>query len=169
MKIREDEKIVATTKKHWSRYLAPVLALPLLAGFVMIVQGNNPDPSTSGVARYLGGWVGGLLLVSPWLIRAWLIGKTSKYVLTDKRFYVSEGILRRRVLEMNLRKVNDIQVEQGLVQRILGSGDVRVLSGNSSGDLLRGLDRPHDLKEAISRASEAIQEDQKVNSHRDAA
>jgi hypothetical protein len=31
------------------------------------------------------------------------------------------------------------------------------------------LDRPHDLKEAISRASEALQDEHKVQGHRDAA
>jgi uncharacterized membrane protein YdbT with pleckstrin-like domain len=157
MEIRKDEVLLKTAVKHWSRYISPAM-VSLSVMFVSFkVSMRSPDNVGMDFPAIFAAVIVGLLIGAPLWIKEWLVGKTSKYIVTNTRFYICEGILRRNVVELSLRKVNDIRVEQSLWQRMFGSGNIRVLSGNATGDVIKGLDRPDELKECIAAASETLQ------------
>lgn len=52
---------------------------------------------------------------------------TSEYAITTKRVIIKVGLISRRTLEMNLSKVESVNVNQGLLGRIIGYGTIIII------------------------------------------
>lgn len=52
---------------------------------------------------------------------------TSEFALTNKRIIIKLGLITRRTLEINLQRLESINVDQGVFGRILGYGTVIVI------------------------------------------
>jgi len=91
------EKLTYQTTFHWINLVAPILVTVLTYGL-------------------------GLL----WAIPAIISYRTSEFAVTDKRVVIKAGWFRRRTLEMNISKIEVLAVEQGIIGRLLGFGNVVV-------------------------------------------
>ncbi len=58
--------------------------------------------------------------------------KSNEYVLTNKRVVVKEGIISRRSVEMNLSKIESINVDQTILGRILGYGTFTIIGSGGT-------------------------------------
>jgi uncharacterized membrane protein YdbT with pleckstrin-like domain len=52
---------------------------------------------------------------------------SSEYAITNKRVIIKVGLIQRRTIEMNVQKVESIAVDQTILGRILGYGDITVV------------------------------------------
>jgi uncharacterized membrane protein YdbT with pleckstrin-like domain len=52
---------------------------------------------------------------------------SDEFVVTNKRIIVKTGIFSRRTLEMNLNKIESVNVDQGIVGRMLGYGTITII------------------------------------------
>ncbi len=79
-----------------------------------------------------------LLLGLTLLYRKW----SMHYELTSQRFIHQEGILKRTTDRIEVIDMDDITFEQGLVERMLGVGTIKINSSDTSHPvlLLRGID-----------------------------
>src|SRR5262245_15642062 len=77
------------------------------------------------------------VLLLPVVIGVVLLGmayvriKSTEVAVTTKRLIVKHGFIRRDTVEINLGKVESIQVEQGVVARMLNFGTL-VISGTGT-------------------------------------
>ena len=77
---------------------------------------------------------------------------TRRYRLTTQRLFIDRGFLSRTTDQTELIRVDDVQVQQSLLQRIFSVGDVKVLSQTDASDnqiVMAGLDDPHGWSEDI--------------------
>jgi len=137
IKLRQDESVHCVANFHWSSYLWPglwalLIGLPSLAGTV--IEGSNIVMPAIGFAP---------------ILYVWLRNKTKSYVVTNQRLYVEEGILSKSKIDIPFNKINDITFNQGIIQRLLGSGSVAVMTGNDKPTKLTNLDKPEDFREAL--------------------
>jgi uncharacterized membrane protein YdbT with pleckstrin-like domain len=135
--------------------LAAYLAYHPLLTFV---SGLSPDAARA-VARHrddvflvVVGVV--ILLVLGRLVRlGWRLAvlKSHRYRITDQRMVIESGVLSRRIDEMDMRTVEDLEFQQSLVERLLGIGDITIISSDRSNARTRlvGLARPRELRELI--------------------
>jgi len=77
------------------------------------------------------------LWLSPLIRRA-----TSEFVITNKRVIVKVGLIRRKSLEMNLQKIESVNVEQGMVARILGYGTVTIVGTGGTRESFTDIRKP---------------------------
>lgn len=49
---------------------------------------------------------------------------TSEYAITNKRVIIKVGLISRRTIEMNLSKIESVNVDQSVLGRILGYGEI---------------------------------------------
>ena len=82
--------------------------------------------------------------IPPWFRRA-----TTEIVVTDKRIIHKIGWIGRRTEEMNMTKVETVDVRQGVVGRMLGFGTVLIIGIGSSWEPLAFVGAPLDLRNAI--------------------
>ena len=132
------EKIVHRAKLHWVRYGWACFWLVL-----------------SLFAKEEGRWP--FVLVGVTLaVLAFLDVFSSEFVVTNKRVYLKQGILRRRSIELLLSKIESMQVEQGILGRIMGYGSIA--PGGSGG-----------TKQAFKAVAKPLAFRQRVNEQIDAA
>jgi membrane protein YdbS with pleckstrin-like domain len=85
------------------------------------------------------------------LLVVWIRVKSCSYRLTTQRLFVRRGWLTKHVDELELYRVKDVVVDQGVLERVLGYGGVTVLAGDDTTpevDLLR-ISSPTKVKEMI--------------------
>ena len=98
------------------------------------------------------------------LLHVWLKTKSLSYRLTTQRLFVRKGLISKRVEEIELFRVKDVTVNQGIIQRMLGFGTIIVLSSDDSTPkvVLMGVPKPNDVKEEIRTHYRAARKREKV-------
>ena len=89
-------------------------------------------------------------------VRAWLRYRSTELVVTNRRVIAKFGVIRRRTLEMNLDKIESLQVEQSFWGRVLGFGTLLVRGTGSSLEPIPGIGQPIEFRKAVIEASDAM-------------
>jgi uncharacterized membrane protein YdbT with pleckstrin-like domain len=79
---------------------------------------------------------GALFVLVVWVVHPVIRWATSQYVLTNRRVIVRSGIIARQGRDMPLARVNDCHFSYGVIDRILGCGDLVVESAGETGRLM---------------------------------
>lgn len=85
------------------------------------------------------------------LLQLWIRVKSFSYRLTTQRLFIRRGWLAKHVNELELYRVKDVVVDQGVLQRMLGYGSITVLADDNTTPEVH-LDRvssPTKVKELI--------------------
>jgi uncharacterized membrane protein YdbT with pleckstrin-like domain len=79
---------------------------------------------------------------------------STEYTLTSQRLFLKEGLISQHIEEVELFRIKDVKSYQGIVQRILGIGEVIIFSTDDSTPelLLFGIKGPVDIKEQVRKA-----------------
>ena len=85
---------------------------------------------------------------------AWVRYKSVELAVTTRRVIVKHGFISRQTVEMNLNKVESIQVEQGVLGRIFNFGTLIVAGTGSSHAPLVGIADPMAFRKAFIEAQE---------------
>lgn len=77
--------------------------------------------------------------------------------VTNKRVIVKRGIISRKTDEMRLSAIETVEVDQGILHRLLGAGHVRVSGRGVSSVELKRVDNPIGVKRAVESAIDVRQ------------
>jgi uncharacterized membrane protein YdbT with pleckstrin-like domain len=69
--------------------------------------------------------------------------------VTDRRIIYKRGVLGRHTQEMNISKIETVDVEQGLGGRIWGHGTLLIHGTGSKWEPLAGVGSPLQIRNAI--------------------
>ena len=99
-----------------------------------------------------------VLLVSSRLARlAWRMAvlKSHHYRISNQRITVESGVFSKRIEEIDMRTVEDFQLVQRFVERLLGIGDITIVSSDRTTARLTliGLPDPRSLRELVRTAA----------------
>ncbi len=72
-----------------------------------------------------------IIPVIMWLVR-WWVTKCTYYELTSQRLRIRSGILNKRVDELELYRVKDYAVEQPLMLRLVGLGNLTMVTSDAT-------------------------------------
>lgn len=92
--------------------------------------------------------------------------KSVKYRLTTQRLFVTRGLISRKIDEVELFRVKDVTLSQGVLERMLGIGTVTVLSTDDATPELKleGIADPARMKDAIREHCLAARRRERVRS-----
>jgi membrane protein YdbS with pleckstrin-like domain len=79
----------------------------------------------------------------------WIRRQATEFVVTDRRVIYKRGLISRHSVEMNISKVETVDVEQSVMGRLLNYGTVLVRGTGESLEPLRHVDAPLALRNAI--------------------
>jgi len=77
------------------------------------------------------------LFIAP-LIAYW----TSEFAITNKRVIIKTGFISRNTFEMNLSKIESINVNQSILARILGYGTIMIMGTGSTREPFENIKDP---------------------------
>lgn len=85
------------------------------------------------------------------LFRAWYNIVSRQYRLTTERLFIRSGLIARHVEELELYRVKDLKLQQGILERIFRIGTITVLSTDDTTPVvvLSGIADPEPVKEVI--------------------
>ena len=83
---------------------------------------------------------------------------TSEFGITNKRVIVKIGFIRRNSLEVLLNKVEGIQVNQGILGRILGYGSITVTGTGGTKDPFHKIAAPLEFRKRVQEQIVAVQD-----------
>ena len=94
------------------------------------------------------------------LARAWYRVASTRYRLTTQRLFAQTGLIAKNLEEVELFRVKDVTLRQGVLDRLLGVGTVTVLSTDDTAPrlALAGIRDPLAAKEAIRTAFRAARQ-----------
>jgi uncharacterized membrane protein YdbT with pleckstrin-like domain len=146
--LQPDETIVHVTGLHWFVYL-PALGFLILAIAAAVLSNNVASNIASLVL--LGAAVLGFLALLAWL-RGFLRRYGTELVVTNRRVIFKRGLVRRHTVEMNMSKVESVDVDQSIAGRLFGYGTVTIRGTGGGIEPLRNISDPLDFRNHVTAA-----------------
>jgi uncharacterized membrane protein YdbT with pleckstrin-like domain len=126
------ERSVLLLHPHWKTVLRPILlVIVVLAalGTLVYYRGHVPP------AAFLGSGVLAIVVLTGVAIPV-LRWQTTTYELTTRRLRLRRGILSRSGRDFPLIRISDVSFRHGLIDRLLGCGQLIVESAGEHGQLV---------------------------------
>jgi len=79
--------------------------------------------------------------------------KTSEFAITNKRIIIKVGLISRRTLEMNLTKIESVNVNQSILGRMLGYGTIVVIGTGGTKESFAGITDPMTFRKKFQEVS----------------
>ena len=150
--LAEHETLVFDLKPHWIALAPAVLwtLLILVATFFGFQLLDDPDWARLAVA-IVALVAFGVLAVGPFL--QWMF---THFVLTTDRLITRSGVIAKRSKEIPLERINDVAFTQGIVERMLGAGDLLIESAGERGqNRISNVRKPEEVQLTIYKETEA--------------
>ena len=137
------EKILFASTIHWLIY-APAILLLIVAIAATFQTLGGSEFVWRGISLVC--FAAALLSAA----RAWFKRWTTEIAVTDRRIIYKRGFIRRHTIEMNMDKIESVDVNQSLLGRILGYGDVLVRGTGVGFEPLQMIESPIELRNAVT-------------------
>ena len=126
----KNEQIILISRQHWLVYLQTIV--PELAIIILMIVGVSVS-----IISFQKSWIWFLtiLLLLPLLsiLRDTLIWLNRQYVITNRRVIQVSGIVNKDVTNSSLEKVNDVKLVQSFWGRLLGYGNIHIMTAAELG------------------------------------
>jgi uncharacterized membrane protein YdbT with pleckstrin-like domain len=131
----DDEQPVLLLHPHWKVLIRPVLVAVLVLVPALIVEAVIPSGSAAAAERLVVAAVAILALIL-WLMIPVLRWRLTTYELTTKRLRLRTGIVTRSGRDIPLIRISDVSFQQGVLDRLLGTGRLVVESAGEHGQIV---------------------------------
>jgi uncharacterized membrane protein YdbT with pleckstrin-like domain len=128
--LNDYESMVLDLHPHWWFYGAQALSVfgsLVLASFVL----GKTSGGLQTVLQYPLFFL--VLVLAAWLIVTVIKWRTTYFVVTSHRLIYRQGVVARGGIEIPLEKVNNVNFEQGILERLIGVGTLVIESGGKDG------------------------------------
>ncbi len=139
------EKVVFETRLSWTLY-GPAIVYALIA---LASTFFAAGAAGFGVAVFVVAALAAFAALVSFL-HAWFRRWTTEIAVTDRRVVLKRGFIRRHTVEMNMQKVESVDVDQSQLGRLFDYGTVTIRGTGSTLESFRMIDRPLKLRTAIT-------------------
>jgi uncharacterized membrane protein YdbT with pleckstrin-like domain len=144
-----EDTVIRPTMKFIKLGYAVVLLL-ILAGVVLFFTMVSQESEWRNKPWIMA--VPALLLI--WPIRRHLARHFTKATIAGDKLRYEVGVLRKTTRNISLPKVQDARVDQSVIQRMFGIGDLAIeTAGEASRLTIQNVDRPQQVADEILAAS----------------
>jgi uncharacterized membrane protein YdbT with pleckstrin-like domain len=101
----------------------------------------------------------GNLIVGPLtlFILPWFLRRSAEFAVTDRRVLIKVGVFSRRTVDLNLSKVESVDVDQGFWGRLLGYGTLVVVGTGGTRESFSHIADPFAFRRAVQQAGADLQ------------
>lgn len=129
--LNANETIALDMHPHWWYFAEPASALVLVIVLGILQATKGPEGDTGDVLRLV--LIGLLILTALWVVGRYLKWITTNFVMTSQRLIFRQGVIAKSGIEIPLERVNNVNFNQSIFERILGAGDLLIESGGEDG------------------------------------
>jgi membrane protein YdbS with pleckstrin-like domain len=135
------EQIVYRARLHWIIFGTPIAVILMGVALAIVLRLYQPEYWYAGAA--LAGL--GFLLAIPPAIRY----SSSEFAVTDKRVLAKHGFIQRDSIETLLSKIEAIEVDQGIMGRLLGYGSVGITGTGGTQESFPLISHPLEFRREV--------------------
>jgi uncharacterized membrane protein YdbT with pleckstrin-like domain len=146
--LQPGETVKVIGRLHWTIFLRAVLLAAVAVALMVHGESSTVSLSIGRTFIYLG-WVG-LAVAAILFLHAAFRRWTTELSVTTHRVIYKRGFIRRHTVEMNMDKVETVNVDQSIMGRILGYGTIHVLGTGQGIESLHGIGAPIAVRNAIT-------------------
>jgi uncharacterized membrane protein YdbT with pleckstrin-like domain len=84
------------------------------------------------------------LTISPMIQRA-----LSEFVITNRRIIIKMGFIARSTFEMNLSKIETVNVDQTVMGRIMNYGSITIIGTGGTKEIFHNISKPLEFRKAF--------------------
>ncbi len=145
--LNENEELILDIHPHWW-YFAQSGGSVIATLVAWLVGSSQIDggfwdwvPKGLGVA---------LALALVWLGWEYLQWRFTNFAITNSRVIFQQGLISKRGVEIPLERVNNVNFNQTIIERVLGAGDLLIESGGQDGQQrFTDIQRPQEVKKIL--------------------
>jgi uncharacterized membrane protein YdbT with pleckstrin-like domain len=141
--LQPGEQVRRISSIHWIIYW-PGIVVALLA---VVAYWLSETMLLTGFWRYTA--YGLALVAAVLLIQQWFERWVTEIAVTNRRVIYKKGLIRRQTNEMNMDKVESVKIDQSILGRMLGYGNVNILGTGEGFETLRNIPSPIELRNSI--------------------
>ena len=150
--LNRDETIALDMHPHWWFFAKQTAATVVVVILSLLAIPRDSEWVTYPLAVLL-------VVVGLWLAVRYLKWVTTNFVITSQRVIFREGVIAKKGIEIPLERVNNVNFNQGIVERILGAGDLLIESGGEDGkQRFTDIRHPEAVQNLIHAQMEAVAE-----------
>lgn len=150
--INEGENVALDLHPHWWYFSKHILTgIPLVIALIGVL-------SLSGDVQMVAAWAWAILAVvwAVWLLIKYVQWQYTHFVVTDDRVIFRTGLLSKHGVEIPLERINNINFNQRIFERLIGAGDLDIESAGREGQShFEDVRHPDGVQQEIYRQMEA--------------
>jgi uncharacterized membrane protein YdbT with pleckstrin-like domain len=85
------------------------------------------------------------------VIYFWFQDKNTNYLITSERIVIESGIFSRKIDTIELYMVNDMELNKPFAQRLMGTGNLTVISEDHTNPVIHLLRLPLDVRQLYEK------------------
>jgi len=101
---------------------------------------------------FLGWLIVGIFNFISMYIEKW----TTERALTNKRLVIKRGLISRKTEEMSFNRIEEVNLNQSILQRLLGSGNIRVTGTGSGEVVMKNIDDPLAVQKKLNEVRQYL-------------
>jgi uncharacterized membrane protein YdbT with pleckstrin-like domain len=126
--LSQNEVVKVDLKPHWLYFLGPALTVIGVVIVAIVLVGVWADADFfkwfSAIA---------IIVAACWLLGRFIRWRATYFVITNDKVIYRSGVFRKTGVQIPLERVNSVNFEQNLIERMVGAGDLIVESGGMGG------------------------------------
>jgi uncharacterized membrane protein YdbT with pleckstrin-like domain len=142
------EHVIYRTRLHWLLFTWPVLFTVCVLLPIAWLLWNLSNGAWSHYA-----WIP-LAIAAVILIATYIKRQSSDFAVTNKRVMMKVGVFNTRSIELVLNKVEAIRVNQSLMGRIFGYGDIVVTGSGGTQEPFSHIQAPLAFRRAVQSVTD---------------
>jgi uncharacterized membrane protein YdbT with pleckstrin-like domain len=144
------ERVLYQTGYHWLYWLAAAILIAPVVAVGAVTLTGQPYSALNIMLLIIG------LVILPFGLIQLIRAATTEIAVTSDRFVRKTGLISIKSEEVSLDKIEEVTVNQSILGRIFGYGNVQV-HGTGMGDIKVGMvDNPIRMRREIQTAREGL-------------
>jgi len=149
--INEGETVALDLHPHWWYFSKHILTgIPLFLALIGVL-------TLSGSVQTVAAWAWAILAIiwAGWLAIKYFQWQYTHFVVTDDRVIFRTGMLSKHGVEIPLERINNINFDQRIFERLIGAGDLDIESAGREGQShFEDVRHPDGVQQEIYRQME---------------
>jgi len=148
MDLQSGERVIYRGHPSWRAILGFYLKGALVAAAAGVLAGLIKSSTSLAVATFV-------IILAVTIIVGFIRRVATVYTITDRRLNIKVGIISRRVQETRLQRVQNVNFNQGVYERLMQIGDVEFTTAGTdeSNFVFAGVSQPEQVVQNVEKAT----------------
>jgi uncharacterized membrane protein YdbT with pleckstrin-like domain len=142
--LQPGEEIKHISRLTWIIYLPGIVLMIVGLIGLMLLPHGQPNPFLVAIVAVVAA-LGGINIFYAWF-RRW----TTEIAVTNRRVIYKRGFIRRHTIEMNMDKIESVDVDQSIMGRLFDYGTITVHGTGTGIEPLYKIDSPIEFRNNVT-------------------